>query len=94
MHLSYRLRYFEVETSQFPPRPPTRVDQRVAAYTTYLASVRGFAPSTIAFHRSTVTEWLTHLQYEAHPTCLATLTAQDIEAFVGVIGPRLARVFL
>lgn len=87
-------RYFEAETSQFPPRPLSRIDQRVATYTTYLESVRGFAPSTIAFHRSTVAELLAHLRYEAHPTCLAALTAQDIEAFVGVIGPRLARVSL
>ncbi len=87
-------RSVDTETSRFPPRPLSRIEQRVAAYTTYLESVRGFAPSTIAFHRGTVAEFLAHLHYEASPTCLTALTAHDIEAFVRVVGQRLARVSL
>ncbi len=78
-------RYVKAETSWFPPRSLSRIEQRVAAYTTYLGDVRGFAPSTIAFHRGTVAEFLTHLHYEASPTGLTALTAHDIEAFIRVV---------
>ena len=51
---------FETELV-YPPRALTRIEQRVAAYTTYLEQVRGFARSTCTYHRRTVTEFLMHV---------------------------------
>ena len=93
--LVHRLEHYGVsELSLFPAPAPSRVEQRATAYATYLKQVRGLAPSTIAYHRSTATEFLTHVDYEADPTRLATLTGQDIEAFLRRGGARLARVSL
>jgi site-specific recombinase XerD len=72
----------------------TRVGQRVDAYTTYLEQVRGFAASTCTYHRRTVTDFLTRLGYERHPTRLTTLTGHDIETFLRAVGPRQTRASL
>ena len=87
-------RYLEAELSLFPPRAVTRLEQRLTGYTTYLEQVRGFARSTGAYHRRTVTEFLTHVGYEKTPTRLATLTGRDLETFLCIVGPRQTRASL
>jgi integrase/recombinase XerD len=87
-------RYFRTELSLYPPPKLTRIGQRVAAYTTYLEQVRGFAPSTCTYHRRTVTEFLTHLGYEKCPTRLAALSGRNLESFLCAVGPRQTRASL
>ena len=87
-------RYFESETSLYPPRPLSRIEQRVAPYATYLERVRGLASSGIAAHCKTASELLAHIDYEANPCRLRALTAHDIEAFIHQVGPRFARASL
>jgi integrase/recombinase XerD len=84
-------RYFESELLLFRPRPLGPVEQRIEVYATYLAQVRGFAPVTITRHRRSAAAFLAHLGSETSPRRIATLTAQDVEAFVRVIGQRLGR---
>jgi site-specific recombinase XerD len=87
-------RYFRTELSLYPAPRLTRIGQRVAAYTTYLEQVRGFAPSTCTYHRRTVTEFLTHLGYERRPTRLTALAGRDLESFLCAVGPRQTRASL
>jgi site-specific recombinase XerD len=87
-------RYFRTELSLYPAPKLTRIGQRVAAYTTYLEQVRGFAPSTCTYHRRTVTEFLTHLGYEKCPTRLAALSGRNLESFLCAVGPRQTRASL
>lgn len=87
-------RYFETELSRYPAPTSTRIEQRATAYTSYLEWVRGFAPSTCAYHRRTVTEFLTHLGYEKTPTGLCGLTRRDLETFLCAVGPRQTRASL
>jgi site-specific recombinase XerD len=87
-------RYFESELAFFSPPAPTRIEQWLGTYTSYLEQVRGFARSTCAFHRRTVAEFLTHLGYERCPTRLATLTRRDLETFLCRVGPRQTRASL
>ena len=74
--------YCESELSLYPPPALTRIEQRVAAYRTYLQQVRGFAPSTLTHHGRTVGEFLAHLDYETHPTRLAALERRDLDTFL------------
>lgn len=87
-------RYFGAEMSLYSAPALTHIAQRVAAYTTYLEQVRGFARSTCTYHRRTVTEFLTHLGYEKAPTRLAALTGRDLETFLCAVGPRQTRASL
>jgi site-specific recombinase XerD len=87
-------RYFRTELSLYPAPRLTRIAQRVAAYTTYLEQVRGFAPSTCTYHRRTVTDFLTHLGYERRPTRLAVVSGRDLESFLCAVGPRQTRASL
>ena len=61
-------RYCESELALYPAPALTRIEQRVAAYRTYLQQVRGFAPGTLAHHGRTASEFLAHIGYETHPT--------------------------
>ena len=87
-------RYCESELVLYPAPALTRIEQRVAAYRTYLQQVRGFAPSTLTHHGRTTSEFLAHIGYETHPTRLATLERQDLDAFVRAVGPRQSRASL
>jgi integrase/recombinase XerD len=83
--------YFESETSLYPPRPRTRIEDHVASFAVYLAQVRGVASSSIAGHCETTAALLAHIGYERHPRRLATLTGHDIEAFICRRGKGLGR---
>ena len=87
-------RYCESELSLYPPPALTRIEQRVAAYRTYLQQVRGFAPSTLTHHGRTAGEFLAHIGYETHPTRLAALERQDLDTFLCAVGPRQSRATL
>jgi site-specific recombinase XerD len=87
-------RYFRTELSSYRASGPTRIAQRVTAYTAYLEEVRGFARSTCTYHGRTITEFLTHLGYEKHPARLLTLTGRDVETFLCAVGPRQTRASL
>lgn len=87
-------RYLDAELSLYPPRAASPLDQRITAYATHLEQVRGFARSTCAYHRRTVTDLLTHLGYEKTPTRLAALTGRDLETFLCAVGPRQTRASL
>lgn len=84
-------RYFESETSLYPPRPRTRIEDHVASFAIYLGQVRGLASSSIAGHCETCAALLAHIGYERHPRRLGTLTAHDIEAFICRRGKGLGR---
>jgi integrase/recombinase XerD len=84
-------RYFESETSLFPPRPRTRIEDRVASFAIYLEQVRGLASSSIEAHCKTTSALLAHIGYERRPRRLGTLTARDIEAFICRCGKGLGR---
>lgn len=84
-------RYFESETSLYPPRPRTRIEHHVASFAIYLGQVRGLASSSIAGHCETCAALLAHIGYERHPRRLGTLTAHDIEAFICRRGKGLGR---
>jgi site-specific recombinase XerD len=84
-------RYFESETSLYPPRPRTRIEDHVASFATYLEQVRGLAPSSIERHCETTAALLAHIGYERRPHRLGALTAHDIEAFICRRGEGLGR---
>src|SRR5689334_13811909 len=84
-------RYFASETSLFATQPPSRIDQRVAEYATYLDQVRGLTPSSVAGHCRTAGALLIDIDYESTPERLRTISALDIEAFVRRAGGRLKR---
>ena len=84
-------RYFDSETSLFPPRPRTRIEDQVASFAIYLEQVRGLASSSIARHCETTAALLAHIGYERRPGRLGTLTSHDIEAFICRSGERLGR---
>ena len=87
-------RYCESELALYPPPALTRVEQRVAAYRTYLQQVRGFAPSTLTHHGRTAGEFLAHIDYETHPLRLATLDRRDLDTFLCAVAPRQSRASL
>jgi hypothetical protein len=84
-------RYFVSETSLFPPRPRTRIEDRVASFAIYLEQVRGLASSSIEAHCKTTSALLAHIGYEQCPRRLGALTARDIEAFICRGGKGLGR---
>jgi site-specific recombinase XerD len=84
-------RYLECETSLFPRRRPTRIEDQVASFTIYLEQVRGLSSSSIAGHCATVTAFLAHIGYERCPGHLGTLTAHDVDAFICRTGKGLGR---
>jgi integrase/recombinase XerD len=84
-------RYFESETSLYPPRPRTRIEDRVASFAIYLEQVRGLASSTIERHCETIAALLAHIGFERRPRRLGTLTAHDIEDFICRGGKGLGR---
>ena len=87
-------RYCESVLSLYPPPALTRIEQRVAAYRSYLQQVRGFAPSTLMHHGRTAGEFLSHIGYETHPARLAALDCRDLDTFLCAVGPRLSRASL
>ena len=87
-------RYCESELSLYPSPALTRIEQRVAAYRSYLQQVRGFAPSTLTHHGRTAGEFLAHMDYEMHPTRLAALDRRDLDTFLCAVGPRQSRASL
>ena len=89
MHLLER--YFVSETLLFPPRPRTRIEDRVASFAIYLEQVRGLASSSIEAHCKTTSALLAHIGYERRPRRLGALTARDIEAFICRGGKGLGR---
>ena len=84
-------RYFVSETLRFPPRPRTRIEDRVASFAIYLEQVRGQARSSIEAHCKTTSALLAHIGYERRPRRLGTLTVRDIEAFICRGGKGLGR---
>jgi integrase/recombinase XerD len=87
-------RYFESQLSLYHPAPLSPVEQRIEVYATYLKQVRGLALATVTGHRSTAAAFLAHAGYDTSPQRVATLTAQDVEAFVRLAGQRLGRASL
>jgi site-specific recombinase XerD len=84
-------RYLEFETCLYPVRPLSRIEQRVAAYATYLDQVRGLVASTVAAHCSTATALLADIEYESSPNRLGALTAMEVEGFIRRNGVRVKR---
>jgi site-specific recombinase XerD len=84
---------FGQERSLLPatPLPVTRVETLAKIYGAALDDLRGLAPSTIHQHVTTAVQFLSHLDYEVAPECLAAIDASDVEAFVCVAGKRLSR---
>jgi site-specific recombinase XerD len=83
--------YVNAELSLFSAVPPTETERRVAGYAAHLANVRGLAPATVEHHRRTATEFLAYLAGQTNVDRLATLSATDVEGFVGVVGQRVGR---
>jgi integrase/recombinase XerD len=73
------------------PSAVTRVEMLAKIYGAALDDLRGLAPLTIRQHVTTAEQFLRHLDYQLVPERLATLTASDLEAFVGGAGKRLSR---
>jgi site-specific recombinase XerD len=86
-------RYLEVE-GVFSAPSLTKIEEKIAAYRSYLEVARGLALSTVTHHTAAITEFLEYLGYESTPACLNTLTAADIEGFVCKVGQRLSRATL
>jgi len=87
-------RYLECETSLYPVRSLSRIEQRVAAYAAHLDQVRGLAPSTVAAHCGTAAALLADIDYDSSPNRLRALTALDVEGFIRHSGARLRRASL
>lgn len=74
-----------------PPDSPGRGEAKLEGYRIYLEEVRGFAPSTVAQHLRTASQFLKHVGFEARPSRLAALAPGHIESFVRAAGARLSR---
>ena len=83
-------RYLDTE-KVFPMPRPNQEESLLTEYATYLETVRGLAPPTIAQHLRTSRELLDHVHCEVDPGRLGDLTRSDIETFVRVSGERLGR---
>ncbi len=83
-------RYLDTERV-FPKPRPNQKESLLTEYGTYLETVRGLAPPTIAQHLRTSRQMLDHLHYEVDRARLGDLTRSDIETFVRVSGERLGR---
>lgn len=86
-------RYLEAEGVFHPTPPPplTPSQQLLTAYTAYLVNVRGLARNTLREHQRSAGGLLDHLDYNAHPAGLGSLSASQIEAFVRQSAARLGR---
>jgi site-specific recombinase XerD len=72
-----------------PGRPPA-----LTAYQQYLTALRGLAPSTIADHRATISEFLQFLADTQPAMSLAQLTPRELEVFVQHVAARVSRATL
>ncbi len=73
---------------------PSRRDQQLADYRTFLEEVRGLTPSTVRAHLRTVSRLLAQIRFEESPTALQALTAHDIEVFLKSLGDQHSRASL
>jgi site-specific recombinase XerD len=89
-------RYLEERAllSQPTPISPSRRDQQLADYQTFLEEVRGLAPSTVRAHLRTVSRLLDQLQFDDSSAPLEALTAHDIEVFLKSLGDQHSRASL
>jgi site-specific recombinase XerD len=83
-------RYLEA-VGVFSAPPLTMIEEKLAAYRTYLEEIRGLSVSTVTSHTATIAEFLEYLGYEEDPACLDTLSRADIESFACKVGARLSR---
>jgi site-specific recombinase XerD len=93
-NLASTLRLLErhLDAEKVLPVPcPNQRQSLLTEYGTYLETVRGLAPATIAQHFRTSGQMLDHLHYEMDPARLGDLTRSDIETFVRVSGERIGR---
>ncbi len=86
-------RYLEAEGvfQPVPPPPLTPSQRLLTAYTAYLVNVRGLARNTLREHQRSAFGFLDHLEYNAQPACLGSLSASQVEAFVRLSAARLGR---
>jgi site-specific recombinase XerD len=70
------------------PTPSQRIAQE---YRDHLDQVRGLADTTATHHTSTVSELLAFLHYDADAGALRRLTADQIDAFLTIVAPRICR---
>lgn len=89
-------RYLEDRSLLSPPIPtaPSRRDQQLAAYHTFLQEGHGFAPSTVRAHLRTIARFLDQLQVDESADPFKTLTAHDIEVFLKSLGQQHSRASL
>lgn len=80
--------------SQPPLTSPSRRDQQLADYRTFLEEVRGLAPSTVRAHLRTVSRLLDQIRFDESSTALQELTAHDIEVFLKRLGDQHSRASL
>jgi len=73
---------------------PSRREQQLADYRTFLEEVRGLTPSTVRAHLRTVSRLLAQIRFEESPTALQALTAHDIEVFLKSLGDQHSRASL
>ena len=73
---------------------PSRREQQLADYRTFLEEVRGLTPSTVRAHLRTVSRLLAQIRFEESPTALQTLTTHDIEVFLKSLGDQHSRASL
>lgn len=73
---------------------PSRKDQQLADYRTFLEEVRGLALSTVRAHLRTVSRLLDQLRFDESPAALEALTAHDIDLFLTSLGDQHSRASL
>jgi site-specific recombinase XerD len=86
-------RYLDAQQTLAKP-DPTRIDLLTTEYCTYLKNVLGASISTLRQHSSTAASFLTHLGYEASPSCLKNFDKTEIETFVRTRGQHVNRASL
>ena len=69
----------------------TPAQRLVGRYLDSLERVRGYAASTVRYHRYTVSDLLAFLRFDDQPDVLRTLSAVRIEAFVQSVAQRCGR---
>ena len=86
-------RFLHSEQRIAAPRPPAAkpFDAIAEAYRQQLKDVRGFADTTVAYHNSTVVEFLTYLFSGKKSFELAALTPQHVEGFIRSVAKRFNR---
>ncbi len=86
-------RYMEAEGLLQPAHPPplTPSQRLLATYTDYLLHVRGLTQDTIAEHTRNTLGFRGHLDYDATPAGLGSLSASRVESFVRLRAGRLGR---